>query len=150
MNPFRKKLFIILLVMLFILAGCTKPSDNSPAQTKPVDTPGEVIAPDNEKEPQQDAQEPHSENESDKNDEPKAGNGEDETIFEVEESKLINGWKQLTLKDYAYTTEDWDSYSYRDDNPMISYVLHFPDNWDIEYSVFTNEKGKRWQNCFLP
>ena len=149
MKLLTKKLFVILLVMLFILAGCTKPNDNNPAQTKPVDTPGEVTAPGNEKEPEQETEQPPSENATE-NGEPKAGNGEEETIFEVEDSKLINGWKQLTLKDYAYTTEDWDSYSYRDDSPMISYILHFPDNWDIEYSVFTNEQGKKVAELFPP
>jgi hypothetical protein len=149
-NLFRKKLFVILLAMLFILVGCTKPNKGSPGQTKPVVTPGEVTSPDNEEEQQPGTEEPHMENETGKNGESNAGNGEEETIFEVEESKLVNGWKQLTLKDYAYTTEDWDSYSFRDDSPMISYKLHFPDNWDVEYSVFTNEKGEKVAELFPP
>jgi hypothetical protein len=149
-NLLRKKLFVILLIMLFILAGCSRTNGSKSIETKPSDTPGEVTAPGNEKEPEHETEEPHTKNETDQNGEPLADNGEDETIFEVKDSKQINGWKQLTLKDYAYTTEDWDSYSYRDDSPLISYSVHFPGNWDIEYSVFNNEKGEKVAELFPP
>lgn len=151
MNLLRKKLFVLLLVVIFVLAGCTKVNDNNQVEPKPSDDPGKVSPSDDEKEPGQDPSEP-PENEAGGNDEPGAGtdNGEDETIFEVKDSEQIGGWKQLTLKDYAYTTEDWFSYSYQDGSPLIAYVLNFPSGWDVEYSVFTNENGEKVAELFPP
>ena len=150
MNLFRKKLFILLLVVLFILAGCTTAKNNKSTEPTLSDTPDAESTAGNENEPEQELEEPHTENGTEKNDISPTDNGEDETIFEVKDSEQIKGWKQLTLKDYAYTTEDWSSFSYNDESPLIAYTLHFPDNWDIEYSVFTNEKGEKVAELFPP
>lgn len=141
-------IFIFIIIALFIITGCTK-DGSEPVQTKPHISSNETTNPDegNEK---QEVEDPYCENNGEDDEEPDLNNGEDETVFEVEDSKIINGWKQLTFKDHAYTTDDWDSYSFRDDTPMISYMIHFPGNWDIEYSVFSDENGQKVAELLPP
>lgn len=150
MNLFRKKILVVLLVLIFILAGCTKTKDNQPAESKPPETSGAVSSPDAEKEQDKDIKEAPIDNVTEENGKSQADDDEDETVFEVKDSKYINEWKELTLKDYAYTTEDWESYSFQENSPLIAFSLHFPGNWDIQYSVFTDEKGEKVAELFPP
>jgi hypothetical protein len=150
-NPARKLIVLMVIMLLIILVGCTRANQEAATTPDPsnTNTPGQEQT-QKEHESQEELSEPHKENEAEESDETDTENGEDEPLFEVEDSPLIDGWKVLRLKDYAYTTEDWDSYSFQDASPMISYQLHFPGNWDVEYSVFTDEKGQKVAELFPP
>ncbi|NLL99026.1 MAG: hypothetical protein GX223_06955 [Tepidanaerobacter sp.] len=145
-----RKLFVLILIMLLILVGCTKAGKEAATTPEPsnTDTPGNVETPEENKN-HEELPETKEGNESE-SDETDTENNEEQPLFEVKDSPLIDGWKVLTLRDYAYSTEDWDSYSFKDSSPMISYRLHFPGNWDIEYSVFTDENGQKVAELFPP
>ena len=142
MNQHRKKLCIMLLIFVFILVGCGKVEDSQPAQTTDVEIP-------DEKEPEHDTEEMPVEPDTENNTQMEDG-GEEETIFEVKDSKYINDWKELIVKEPAFITDDWESYLFRENSPLIGYSLHFPGKWDIQYSVFNNEKGEKVAELFPP
>jgi len=148
MNPSRK-LIALVVIVLIILVGCTKTKENANISPDPNTNNPEEIS-EKESENQEEPSESSQNNESENSDETNAENGEDELLFEVKNSPFINGWKMLRLRDYAYTTEDWDSFSFQEASPLIAYELHFPGNWDIEYSVFTDENGQKVAELFPP
>ena len=145
-----RKLLALILIMLIVLMGCSK-ANKEPSPTTP--EPSNTQTPGKEQVPQEENKEelptePNKENEPGEDGEKDIK--EEEPLFEVKSSPLFEGWKVLTLRDYAYTTDDWDSYSFQDSSPMISYQLHFPGNWDVEYSVFTDENGQKVAELFPP
>ncbi len=139
MNRLIKKLLILMLVAILMLAGCAKENDSKPAVSQAPDTSS--VGNENEPVPEQAAS--HDENIGDTNSNLTDENADSETMFKVQDSKQIQGWKELIVKDYAYTTEDWESYSFRENSPIISYSLHFPSNWNVDYSIFTDENGAK-------
>jgi len=149
-NPTRK-LFVLMLIMLILSVGCTKAKQE--ATTSPVppgsNTSGQEQIP-IENESQDELPKLPEESEAGESDETFVENDRDEPLVEVKDSGLVDGWKVLTMRDYAYTTEDWESYSFFESNPMVSYQLHFPGNWDLEYSVFTDEKGQKVAELLPP
>lgn len=151
MNRTGKKLIVLIVIMLFILVGCTKAGKNADITPNPSNTPEEASVPKGHENPEEPSEPAKKENEENGDiNETDIERSEDDPLFEVKESSLISGWRVLNLRDYAYTTEDWDSYSFQDEGPMISYQLHFPGNWDVEYSVFIDENGQKVAELFPP
>lgn len=155
MNPMSKRLFVLLLIVLVFLTGCGKTGNNEPPElTNPEEKLEETMpSTENEADPNEEDRDILSEGEDEStqpNKEESENESEEETIFEVKESKYFTGWKELTLKDYSYTTEDWESYSFRENSPLIGYKLHFPGNWELEFTVFYNEKGEKVAELYPP
>lgn len=144
---FTRKFIVLMVIMLIILVGCTKTQENVGTLPNPPNsnTSEETVT----KEPEE-IEEPGEPEEINEGDEIGSEGSEDELLFEVKDSPLKEGWKVLKIRDYAYTTEDWDSYSFQEASPLISYELHFPGNWDIEYSVFVDENGQKVAELLPP
>lgn len=147
---FLKKVFIFLLILMVILTGCA--GNRKTEQGKDQDSPNVTTTPSQESEHVDvEYTKPETENGEKKEDiEPCPKANEDGTIFDIQDSKVINGWKQLTIKDHSCTTEDWESYSFDNDSPMIAYTLHFPGDWSLEYSVFYNDKKEKIAELYPP
>lgn len=146
-----KRLFIVTLVVLIALPGCGKEQGANPGN---YDEPSSPSA-DNNTTPQNNSTTPPAQNTDDKNaeDDPKNSNTaniDEEPIFKIEDAEQIKGWKKIVVKDYAYVTEDWVSYSFREDAPIISYSLEFPSKWKAEYSIFTDENGEKVAELLPP
>ncbi|GAQ24770.1 hypothetical protein [Tepidanaerobacter syntrophicus] len=138
------KLSIFMLVALMILTGCSKGDSASPGTSNTQNNPSGT----KETSSQEDSVVLPVQNTDDEDTQDDSKNGDDvnteeEPAFNIEEAEQIEGWKKIIVKDYAYVTEDWVSYSFRENSPIISYSLEFPSQWKVEYSIFTDENGEK-------
>lgn len=151
MNIFKQAI-ILLLILMFALTGCNRGKNQG--KVKPQDNPDTPIS--QEKNDEQDVKESDSKlvddekNQNNPKEEPSSIEEDGEAVFEIQESKKIDGWKQLIFKDQSYSTTDWESYSFEEDSPMVAYSIHFPGEWELEYSVFHNEKNEKVAELFPP
>jgi hypothetical protein len=60
------------------------------------------------------------------------------------EATINKGWKKfISSGKFVFSTDNWRSYSFENDNDSFSFSIEYPSDWNFDHGVFDDSSGKK-------